>query len=433
MSVQIVLDEMKGHCSFVPLAVVGYCFTRSGLLQPLWSPLEVDMKVYNHTPEAKLQDVVVAIMAGCRSLNQVNTRLRPELALATAWQRSCFAEQSNLAQTLDALNQQHIDQLRAGHLALSKQHSQLRHHDWHQPLLLDIDATSLLASKRAEGSRKGWVSGKRNKYCRHVIRFTMAGYHESLLSLLYPGDRHAYEYCKPALKQLLMHWPWTKDQRRQIIVRSDAELGTDADVSYILWRGFQVLMKGYSGRRTQAWVKRTPEASWQVDPHRPDHWAAPAPSQLRLGRRLEAYLLRWYNHAKQKLDHATLLSTLPLPVFDLWNVYDDRGTTEVEIRSDKSGLWLHLRRKQSFNAQEAWIVLTDVAHNLAAWLQPWMLAGSAFESFGPKRLVHDLFTIPGQMVFENGRLHRVALLKTHPYADEMRYCLQRLLTTFDLD
>jgi hypothetical protein len=25
------------------------------------------------------------------------------------------------------------------------------------------------------------------------------------------------------------------------------------------------------------------------------------------------------------------------------------------------------------------------------------------------------------------------LLKSHPYADEMRYCLQRLLTTFDLD
>ena len=161
MSVQIVLDELKGHCSFVPLAVVGYCFTRSGLLQPLWSALEVDMKVYDHTPEAKLQDVLVAIMAGCRSLAQVNTRLRPEQALAAAWQRPSFAEQSNLARTLDALDQRHIDQLRAGHLALLGQHSRLHHHDWRQPVLLDIDATSLLASKRAEGSRKGWVSGKK--------------------------------------------------------------------------------------------------------------------------------------------------------------------------------------------------------------------------------------------------------------------------------
>jgi len=161
MSVQIVLDELEHHCSFVPLAVVGYCFTRSGLLQPLWSALEMSMKAYHHTPTEKLQDVLVAIMAGCRSLAQVNTRLRPEQALAVAWQRPCFAEQSTLARTLDTLERQHIDQLRAGHVLLLQQHSQLHQHDWRQPIVLDIDATSLLASKRAEGSRKGWVSGKK--------------------------------------------------------------------------------------------------------------------------------------------------------------------------------------------------------------------------------------------------------------------------------
>ena len=35
-----------------------------------------------------------------------------------------------------------------------------------------------------------------------------------------------------------------------------------------------------------------------------------------------------------------------------------------------SGLNLNLRRKHSLNAQEGWLVLTDVAHNLLAWLQP---------------------------------------------------------------
>lgn len=271
----------------------------------------------------------------------------------------------------------------------------------------------------------------KNCYCRHVLRFTLAGYHESLLSLAYPGDRHAYEYGKRALKQLLTHWPWPRDQRGQIIVRSDAELGTDANVGYILWEGFQVLMKGYSGRRTQAWVQRVAETAWQADPQRPDRWATPAPGPLRLGRHLDAYLLRWYD-AKQQLDHATLLSTLPLSVFALWNLYDGRGTTEVEIRADKSGLGLHLRRKQSLTAQEAWIVLTDIAHNLLAWLQPWMLAGSPFEHFGPKRLVQDLFPIPGQVVFEDGCLRRVVLSQSHPYAEDIRGCLQHLLSTFQL-
>ncbi len=433
MAVQIYLEPVEHQSCFVPLAVVGYCLTQSGLLKPIWSELDLKMRKYDHAAVDKLQDVLVAIMAGCRSLAQVDTRLRPELALAQAWQRSQFADQSNLSRTLDRLKADQIDQLRAGNLKLLQQHSQLRHHNWEeQPLVLDIDPTSLLTSKRAEGSRKGWVSGQRNQYCRHVIRFMIAGYHENLLSLAYPGNRHGYEYCKPALDQLLAQWPWSRVQRQQIIIRSDAEQGTDENVGYILWQGFQVLMKAYSGRRTQAWVKRTPDELWQADPSDKQRWAAPAPVKLRLGRRLDAYLLRWLD-TKHKPRHATLLTTLPAPIFTQWAWYDGRGASEVEIRSDKSGLRLPQRRKHSLDAQEAWIVLTDVAHNLLAWLRPWMLAGSTFEAFGPKRLVYDLLNIPGQLFFEEGRLTKVALWQTHPYAEEMQLCLHKLLKTFDLD
>lgn len=433
MAVQIYLEPVEHQSCFVPLAVVGYCLTHSGLLKPLWSELDLKMKTYDHTPVDKLQDVLVAIMAGCRSLAQVDTRLQPEVALAQAWQRVRFADQSNLSRTLDRLKAEQINQLRIGNLKLLQQHSQLRDHDWQQQLVLDIDPTSLLTSKRAQGSHKGWVSGQRNQYCRHVIRFMVAGYHENLLSLAYPGNRHGYEYCKPALQQLLNQWNWPREQRRQIIIRSDAEQGTDANVAYILWQGFQVLMKGYSGRRTQAWVKRIADELWQAD-HLSDkqRWAALAPVKLRLGRRLDAYLLRWLD-TKQKPRHATLLTTLPSPIFTQWAWYDGRGACEVEIRSDKSGLGLPRRRKHSLDAQEAWIVLTDVAHNLLAWLRPWMLAGSAFETFGPKRLVYDLLNIPGQLFFEDGRLTKVALWQTHPFAKEMQLCLHQLLKTFDLD
>lgn len=432
MSVQISLEPVHDQCSFVPLAVVGYCLTKTGLLEPVWSGLEVKMKVHDHTPVQKLQDVLVAIMAGCQSLVQVNTKLRPEKALALAWQRQQFAEQSNLSRMLDALNETQVHQLRAGNTALLRQHSQLHGHDWRQALMLDIDPTSLVASKRAEGSRKGWVSGRRNVYCRHVIRFTIAGYHENLLSLAYPGNQHGYEYCKPALHQLLTEWPELLEHNQQLIIRSDAEQGTDRNLSYILWLGFQLLMKGYSGRRTQAWVRRTDEATWQADLQEKERWMAPAPKQLRLGRRTNSYLLRWYDQ-KHQLRHATLHTTLPYLPFQLWNLYDQRAVCEVEIRADKSGLALHQRRKHSLAAQEAWIILTDVAHNLLAWLQLWMLAGTAFESFGPKRLVNELLNIPGHVVIEEGTLKRVTLWETHPYAHHMQLCLRKLLKTFDLD
>lgn len=432
MAVQISLKKVKHQTCFAPLAVIGYCFTQSGLLDPLWCELNLKKRKSDHSVVNKLQDVVVSIMAGCRSLAQVNTRLRSEPVLAQAWQRRQFADQSTLSRNLDSLETEHLDQLRLGNLKLLQHYSQLQQHNWQQFLVVDIDPTSLLTSKQAEGSRKGWVSGQRNQYCRHIIRFTVAGYHESLLSLAYPGNRHGYEYCKPALDQLLGHWPWTPAQRRQIILRSDAEQGTDANVSYMLWLGFQLLLKAYSGRRTQAWVKRTPDELWQADPNSSERWAAPTPVKLRLGRRLDSYLLRWLN-SQHQLVHATLLTTLPGSVFQQWAWYEGRGATEVEIRTDKSALQLTHRRKHTLDAQEAWVILTDVAHNLLAWLRRWMLAGSALENFGPKRLVYDLLNIPGQLCFERGRLTKVALWKTHPYAADMRLCLHKLLQTFDLD
>ena len=76
--------------------------------------------------------------------------------------------------------------------------------------------------------------------------------------------------------------------------------------------------------------------------------------------------------------------------------------------------------------------LCQYASGVLAWLQPWMLADSPFASFGPKRLVQDLLTIPGSLSFEADRLQKVALLETHPYAEPMCVCLHKLLQTFDL-
>jgi hypothetical protein len=161
MPVRITLEDAGAHCSFVPLAVLGYCLTRSNALQPLWADLSLKMKLCDHSVQAKFQDVLVAILAGCSSLAQVNTRIRPDRVLAQAWQRPLFAEQSTLSRTLDALRPTHVEQLRAGHLRLTRLNTQLRIHDWRTPLILDIDPTSLVTSKHAEASRKGWVSGKK--------------------------------------------------------------------------------------------------------------------------------------------------------------------------------------------------------------------------------------------------------------------------------
>lgn len=156
MTTLIRLTEMPNETNFAPLGVLGYCLTRTNFLAVVWAELQLPLKAVDHTPEAKLLDLVVSILAGCRAISQVNTRLRPDLALAQAWGRAGFADQSTLARTLDTFRLEQVDQLRQGSEALFRQESRVLHHNFEQDwLLLDIDLTSLPISKHAEGSTKG--------------------------------------------------------------------------------------------------------------------------------------------------------------------------------------------------------------------------------------------------------------------------------------
>ena len=272
---------------------------------------------------------------------------------------------------------------------------------------------------------------QKNSYTRHVLRVTVPNYHESLLSLIYPGDRQACEWFKPALQNLTEHWPWSQSQCQQVVVRTDAGLGTDANINYALWLQFQVLMKGFSGTRTQAWVKQLVHPPWTEDVARLRAITA-APTPLRFGRRTHNYLLRWVS-PKGKLSYGTLISSLlDLDPLTTLRLYDGRGADEGEISSDKTGLLLPKRRKQSLAAQEALVLLTDVAHNLLAWLHPWALQNTPFARFGPQRLISDLLSVPGHLEFENGRLVKVSLWQAHPYAEPLQIALITLLRYFDL-
>jgi hypothetical protein len=156
------LTKMPQDTNFAPLGVLGYCLTRTYFLAPVFANLALPMKEVDHAPEAKLLDVFASILAGCRAISQVNTRIRPDLALANAWGRERFAEQSTLARTLDAFAEEHVIQLRQGSEVLFRRESRVLRHDFAQDWLwLDIDLTSLPASKHAERSSKGKIGGEK--------------------------------------------------------------------------------------------------------------------------------------------------------------------------------------------------------------------------------------------------------------------------------
>jgi hypothetical protein len=431
MSIPIVIRVCAKQTQYTPLAVFGYCLTRSQFLQPVWSVLEWDMQTRRHAPTEKLQDALVGILAGNTAISEINTTIRPDRPLATAWLRKQFAEQSTVARQLNRVTERHLRQLRQGSQDLFRQQGPVWQHNYPQQwLMVDIDLTGLRASRRAEGSQKGYIPGHRNVYGRQVVRVSLPTYHETLWSQLYPGAQSGCATLRPTIEHLHAFLGQTDAQRARTIIRSDAGLGTDANVNWLLWRKYQLVMKGYSATRAACLAAQLTEDAWEELPQQ-RRWIAWALNPPRFARRVNVFVLRWASH--QGMRHGTLLSTLlTLSPTTTWRVYDGRGAAEVEIRADKQGLHLPCRRKLSFTAQEALILLTDLAHNLLSWMHHWVLEDTPFTSFGTLRMVRDVFHIPGYLEFTRGRLTKVALLKSHPYAAPMCSILQKLLARFDL-
>jgi Transposase DDE domain group 1 len=204
----------------------------------------------------------------------------------------------------------------------------------------------------------------------------------------------------------------------------DAGFGTDANLAYLLPYDYQVLVKGFSAGRAAAHARCI--SRW-TEIRADDTWAAWSAKPLQLSRPSRTVVLKQRTPTRER--HALLLTTLlELELSEIVSLYDDRGQMEVEIQSDKMGLLIARRRKHSFAAQELLILLNDWVHNLLAVLHTTIFQASPFATFGPKRLIRDVLSIPGAATFEEGQLKTVKLSAQHPYADAMVMCLSRLLT-----
>ena len=218
----------------------------------------------------------------------------------------------------------------------------------------------------------------------------------------------------------------TPNQKHLTRWRLDGGFGTDANINWLLAREYQALLKGYNATRATAAARQAAPDTWQAI--RFDRWVAQVLDGHRYARRTQSLVVRWLDK-KQLPRHALLIHTLlNWPALAVVHEYDARGGLEVEIKQDKFGLRLAHRRKRRWAAQEAWVVLTDLAHNLLTWSYGWAWTGSRFEDFGFMRLVQDVLRVPGYLEFKGDKLKKVSLSESHPYATELCSCLQRLLT-----
>lgn len=266
-----------------------------------------------------------------------------------------------------------------------------------------------------------------------MARVSATQYGETVWSDLFAGSRPSISCLEPAVFAIETAFDLAPQpdapkrahdlaaaRRQRIHWRLDGGFGTDEKMRWLLGRGYQITVKGFSGRRADLLAK-------QVTRWTPfgDAWVGKAASPVDYGRPISLWVKRRLE--KGEYHHSFYLTTLKLhSLSQAMELYDQRGGSEVEqFRNDKQGLHLSSRRKHRFLAQKALILLDDLAHNLLADFYHSALAGSPLAGFAAKRIVRDLLTMDGNLVWQDGMLKRIELCQDHPHANALVDCLVR--------
>jgi len=254
-------------------------------------------------------------------------------------------------------------------------------------------------------------------------------YHETLFSRLYPGKQASSPTYLPVLAALDTFLAFSPAQKARVILRSDSGFGSDSNVNSALQDDWHLVTKSSGGRRPAALARQVAAEAW-LELRADDRWVAPVVAPAAFARPLQWLALRWRTQRGELKQGIVVCSVEEWSPAEVIAHYDARGACETEIQADKGGLRLARRRKKRQAAQEALILLTDLAHNLLAWSGQWMFPVGPLAGVGPTRLVEDVLAIPGHLIFEQQELLEVQLNVRHPYAADVAVGLERLLDHF---
>jgi len=181
-------------------------------------------------------------------------------------------------------------------------------------------------------------------------------YRETLWSDLFPGNRTTITCLEPAVLGVESSLELRPEQRKRTIFRLDGGSGSDEKLKWLIQRDYHIIAKGFSGKRAAALAQQV--SRW--DAYHSTCWLGTVPAPIDFGCPVQVMVKKWLKDYKYK--HSYYVTTLPFSSKQAFMArYDLRGGAEVEqFRADKSGLFLSSRRKQSFAAQKAIMLLTDL-------------------------------------------------------------------------
>src|SRR5919199_1492114 len=396
--------------SHASLCALGTYLRQVGFFAPLEARVQIKQKVCKYTPIQKVEMVFVALLAGAKAIVHTGTTLRVDPALQRAFGLPGCADQSVLAETLNAATEKDVADLRAAVEVLFRQHSQACRHDFAQDLLvLDSDLAPLPASRKAEGAERCYMGRCRSRTGRKLVRVRAGPYQETVWEAIRRGRTlEGLDLLTEAVLEaervlgLAGADEGTRAKRARTEIRLDSSWGSTAAINWVLLRGYQVTTKFKSSDRVQKVVR--PIQAWQPTAS-PGREVAVVPEPVRLAKPTVQYAVRTPSKAQAVGYHYAVLVTsrVELPMQAAVDRYDGRAAMEADLKSDKHGLGLGVLRKRKLAAQQMLGLLGQLAHNVLIWARAWLAADAPrLSALGIVCLVREVWAIPGRVTLVGG-------------------------------
>lgn len=279
------------------LCLLGAYLRQVDFFAPVERRVHIQQKVLKYTPTQKLEMLFVGLLAGIKAVCHTATTVRLDPALTSAFGLAGCAEQSVLADTLNAATEADVAALQEALIDIFQRYSQARQHDFTRGVLvLDVDMSPLPASKRAEGSERGYMGRCRSKTGRKLVRVRAADYQETVWETVVTGrTAESLSVLKDAIagaEQLLGlagEDEQTQGKRARTELRLDSGWGGEEMITWLLNRGYQVTGKFKSNSRVRKLVRGITD--WQPTSS-PGREVAAVPEPVFFVRPLAQYAVR---------------------------------------------------------------------------------------------------------------------------------------------
>lgn len=423
------------------LVALGALIRERHILDPIHHTVHIPQKTCQHSPTDKLDDALIALLAGAHGIYEVNTRLRNDPVLQRAFGRRACAEQSTIQQTLNHATPDNVLQIEQAIEEILLEHSAALWHDYSKHYqLLDVDLSGLPCGKKAPFATKGYFDGQRHRRGRQLGRVLASRYDEVLVDQIYPGSTHLGPVVSVLLSRAACLLGLAQEQalskRARTLVRIDGGGGGMENINWLLAQDYQVLTKDYSSVRAAKLAQSV--VRWVEDPRcagRQLGWV------LTPSREYVRPVLRIAVRCRQKSGQwrtAVLITSLwpeealaevrlsaeewrhpDAEMLALVYLYDARGGgVETSFAGDKQGLGMTKRVKRHWEGQQMLTQLGMLAHNLVVWTRRW-LAGvePKLGRLGIMRMVRDVYQLHGRVSLNGwGQLVRIEIVASIPLA-----------------